>query len=145
MNTASIGAVVFFPLLMLSMHPRVSPQNYTFEETVCIVAYTMGFVVGIQLSRDIGLAVNAEEDATTTSRAMRVLVGYGIVLPLKQVLKMVTGFMRSPGGKHPDGKKDVLLYRFGVGDFVSRMLQYGLGYGIGCTYFAPYAFRALKI
>lgn len=145
MNTASITFVILVPLLMLSIHPRVTPQNYTFEETVCIVSYTMGFLVGIHLSKDISLTIVCDEDAPLSSRILRVLVGYGIVLPLKQVLKELTGFMRSPEAKHPDGKKDLLLYTFEIGDFVSRLLQYGLGYGVGCSYFAPYAFRALKI
>ncbi|GMI12357.1 hypothetical protein TrVE_jg7520 [Triparma verrucosa] len=141
MDEASISFIVVACLLMMSVHPRVNPKNYTFEETTCIVFYTAGFLVGGNISKSMSLPTLCDEDTTLLVRVARVVVGYAIVLPSKAVLKELTKFMRSPAPK----KKDLDKYNFGFGDFVSKTLQYAIGYGAGCTLFAPFVFKQLGL
>jgi hypothetical protein len=146
MDQASVWFVIAVALLMVAAHPRVKPQNYTFEESVCIIAYTLGFIVGKYLADDHGgLNILCATDAPLWMRAARIAVGYAIVLPAKEIVKAATGFMRTPQFKDANGDKMIEKYSFEFGDFVSRMLQYAVGYGVGCTYFAPLAFEALGI
>ena len=137
-DSASVPVMVAGFLLLAALHPRVNPQNYTYEESVCILAYALGFLLGERLAGwHGGLSVLRDASATGYACAARVGVGYGVVLPAKEVIKAATAFIRTPQFLNDKGEKEIERYCFGFGDFVSRTLQYGVGYGVGCTYFAP--------
>jgi len=146
-GAAGILTVVAAACAMAAVHPRVKPQNYTYEESMCIIAYSAGFVVGKILSDEYNVSgyILMEEGKPLYFAAARVVVGYGIVLPCKEVIKVATGWMRSKQFKDEKGEKVIEKYDFGVGDFVSRMLQYGVGYGVGCTFLAPVVFKMVGI
>jgi membrane-associated phospholipid phosphatase len=137
MDGAGILFVVVGCLAMIACHPRVKPLNYTFEESVCIISYTMGFLIGGYIGKSLGLDTLCGTDTGVLIRLVRIIVGYGIVLPAKAIVKELTGFMRSDIGKD----KNIYEYKFGFGDCFSRILQYGVGYGVGCTLFAPFVFE----
>jgi len=137
MDEASLFFIIAGSLAMVACHPRVKPLNYTFEESVCIISYTMGFLIGGYWSKSFGLNTLCDEETGMMIRLVRIIVGYAIVLPAKAMIKELTGFMRSDIGK----SKNIDEYKFGFGDCVSRILQYGIGYGVGCTLFAPVVFE----
>lgn len=137
MDEASILFVVLGSLAMIACHPRVRPLNYTFEESVCIISYTMGFLIGSYGSKSLGLSTLCDQETGLMMRIVRIIVGYGVVLPAKALVKELTVFMRSDIGKD----KNLNEYKFGLGDCMSRILQYGVGYGVGCTLFAPFVFE----
>ncbi len=145
MNSVSISFIALGTLALLALHPRVKPENYTFEESVCIVGYTMGFILGSYWSQPLDLKIVVDDDATAGNRCLRIIVGYGIVLPAKEFFKYSTAFMRTKIAYHEDGSKDMEKYRFRFGDFISRLLQYGFGFGVGCTLFAPYVFTLIGV
>ncbi|GMH57652.1 hypothetical protein TL16_g12258 [Triparma laevis f. inornata] len=140
MDGASGAFIILASLLMMSVHPRVNPKNYTVEETTCIVFYTAGFLVGANISKSLGLPTLCDEGTGFVVRAARVVVGYAIVLPTKMIIKNLTKFIRSP-----PCEKNLEVYQFGLGDFGSKVLQYGIGYGAGCTLFAPFVFKQLGL
>jgi hypothetical protein len=111
MDEASILFIVTGCLLMCAAHPRVKPMNYTFEETVCIIAYTGGFLIGkIWADHWGGLSILADEDAGLMVRAARVGLGYAIVLPAKEIMKVLSGWMRTPQFKDDKGEKMIEKY-----------------------------------
>ena len=142
MDGASVAFIVCGSLVMCALHPRVNPKNYTFEESVCIIAYTMGFLIGAHIARTFGLEeyILCTDDTGIALRCIRVVLGYAVVLPAKALVKELTKFMRTTVTE-----KNIDTYQFSFGDFVSRLLQYGLGYGVGCTLFAPFLFKFVGI
>lgn len=97
LDEASTAFIVGLALLMIACHPRVKPLNYTFEESVCIISYTMGYIIGHHWSEHFGLqgAVLSEPDAGFLLKGGRVVAGYAVVLPIKLFIKEITTFMRS--------------------------------------------------
>jgi len=144
MDRATPGFIILAGLALCAVHPRVRPQNYTMEESVCIVAYTMGFLLGKLVGDEHGVTALAGDDAILPHYVLRVIIGFCVVLPLKAAIKELTKVMRTAQGGEGGGK-NIDTYNFGFGDFVSRMLQYLLGFGVGTTFFAPFVFKALGI
>jgi len=143
MDEATTAYIILAGLLLCALHPRVHPQNYTHEETTCIVGFTMGFLLGKQLADEHGItnAIQADtENAMVVHYVLRIIIGFAVVLPSKEVIKKMTAFMRTQ-----QGKKQIDTYSFGMGDFVSKITQYVVGYGMGVTFFAPVVFKMLGI
>jgi len=144
LNEASTAMIILSGLLLCALHPRVHPQNYTHEESVCIVAFTMGFLLGKQLSdeHNITNSILSPPSALLPHYFLRVIIGFAVVLPSKEIIKKQTAFMRTT---QLAKKKNLDEYNFAIGDFVSKLLQYCVGYGMGVTFFAPLVFKLLGI